>query len=167
MRQPCSGPTGCLLQRQAPARAGQRGATLIELVVALSVAAVLISGSFAAWGLMTRRSADPLVQRQSLAIAESLLGEIQLQAAAGPSGATGTDRSAFTTVADYNGLSLNGITDVQGIAVPGLGGYTASVTVSAQGLQGVPATHGWWTQVRVTGPSNQTVVLGGWKARRQ
>ncbi len=148
-----------------PPRPAARGATLIELVVALAVAAILVSGSFAAWGLMTRRSADPLVQRQSLAIAESLLGEIQLQTAGGPSGATGLDRSGYTTVADYNGLTLSGIRDVQGNEVPGLKGYRAQVTVSAQGLSGVPATHGWWTRVQVTGPSGQTLVLGGWKAR--
>ena len=145
----------------------QQGATLIELVVALAVAAVLVSGSFAAWGLMTRRSADPLVQRQSLAIAESLLGEIQLQSAGDASGATGLDRSGYTTVADYNGLDLSPIRDVQGNPVDGLGAYRARVSVVATALNGVPVGHGWLTTVTVTGPSGQSLVLAGWKARRE
>jgi MSHA pilin protein MshD len=145
---------------------GQRGATLIELVVALAVAATLISGVWAGWTLMTRRSADPLVLRQSLAVAESLLGEIGLQEAGAASGASGADRSSYRTVADYDGLTLAGITDVQGNAVPGLAGYTARVTVQPMALQGVPQSDGWWIAVRVTGPNGADTRLAGWKAQR-
>lgn len=147
-------------------RAAQRGATLIELVVALAVAATLISGVWAGWQLMTRRSADPLVLRQSLAVAESLLGEISLQEAGAASGASGSDRSTYRTVADYDGLVLNGITDVQGQAVPGLAGYTARVSVQPSALQGVPQAYGWWIAVRVTGPNGVDTRLAGWRAQR-
>jgi MSHA pilin protein MshD len=144
----------------------QRGATLIELVVALAVAATLISGVWSGWQLMTRRSADPLVLRQSLAVAESLLGEISLQEAGAASGATGTDRSSYRTVADYDGLALDGITDVQGNAVPGLAGYAARVSVQPTALQGVPQAYGWWIAVRVTGPNGVDTRLAGWRAQR-
>jgi MSHA pilin protein MshD len=144
----------------------QRGATLVELVVALAVAATLISGVWAGWTLMTRRSADPLVLRQSLAVAESLLGEIALQEAGPASGASGADRSSYRSVADYDGLVLSGITDVQGNAVPGLAGYSANVSVQPMALQGVPQADGWWIAVNVTGPNGVNTRLAGWRATR-
>jgi MSHA pilin protein MshD len=134
--------------------------------VALAVAATLVSGVWAGWALMTKRSADPLVLRQSLAVAEALLGEITLQSPEPASGASGTDRSTYSSVADYDGLVLAGITDVQGYAVPGLGAYTARVSVQPMALQGVPLADGWWIAVRVTGPTGIDTRLAGWKARR-
>ena len=148
------------------AAAAQRGATLVELVVALVVAGVLVSGVLAAWATLNQRSADPLVLRQSLAVAESLLAEIDLQPAQAASGASGSDRSRYTAVADYDGLALNGITDVQGSAVPGLAGYAARVSVQPRAVQGVPQAYGWWIEVRVTGPTGAAVQLNGWKAQR-
>jgi MSHA pilin protein MshD len=143
-----------------------RGVTLVELVVSLAVVATLVSGVWAGWALLTKRSADPLVLRQSLAVAESLLAEIQLQPAAAASGASGNDRTRYASVADYNGLALNGILDVQGQPIPGLEGYRAAVTVQARSLQGVPDTHGWWIDVRVTGPAGGDVIVSGWRSRR-
>lgn len=143
-----------------------RGATLVELVVALSIAATLIGGVWSAWALITRRSADPLVLRQSLAIAESLLGEILLQSAGPASGAGGSDRTAYSSVADYHGLALAGITDVHGNAVAGLAGYGAHVSVQPRAVQGVPSSDGWWIEVSVSGPNGTSTKLAGWKARR-
>jgi len=164
-----SRPHGATLQSRrhgaAPSQRA-RGATLIELVVALAIAATLVSGVWAGWQLMTRRSADPLVLRQSLAVAESLLGEIALQAAGPASGASGSDRSSYRSMADYDGLALNGITDVQGNAVPGLASYAARVSVQPMALQGVPQADGWWIAVRVTGPNGVDTRLAGWKAQR-
>jgi MSHA pilin protein MshD len=54
-----------------------RGFTLIELVIFIAVVAIAIGGVLAAFDYTARDSADPLARKQALAIAESLLAEIQ------------------------------------------------------------------------------------------
>jgi len=56
----------------------QRGVSLVELIVFIVVVGVAMAGLFAAFNTMIARSADPQVRKQVLAIAESLMEEIQL-----------------------------------------------------------------------------------------
>lgn len=60
-------------------RADQRGVSLVELVVFIVVVGVAVIGVLAAMRLSTAASADPMIQKQALAIAEALLEEVQLQ----------------------------------------------------------------------------------------
>jgi MSHA pilin protein MshD len=60
----------------SPERA--RGVTLIELVVFIVIVGVAVAGLFAAFNTITAASADPQVRKQVLAIAESLMEEVQL-----------------------------------------------------------------------------------------
>jgi hypothetical protein len=61
------------------------------------------------------------VARQSLAIAQSLLREIELQPLPGTAAPADTPgRTGFASITDYHGLTMNGITDVEGAPVPGL-----------------------------------------------
>lgn len=53
-----------------------RGVSLIELVIFIVVVAVGLAGILGVMNLTTRSSADPLVQKQALAIAEAYLEEI-------------------------------------------------------------------------------------------
>ena len=55
-----------------------RGVTLIELVVFIVIVGVAMAGVFAAFNTITAASADPQVRKQALAIAESLMDEVQL-----------------------------------------------------------------------------------------
>ena len=55
-----------------------RGVTLIELVVFIVIVGVAMAGLFAAFNTITAASADPQVRKQVLAIAESLMEEVQL-----------------------------------------------------------------------------------------
>jgi MSHA pilin protein MshD len=140
--------------------------TLVELIVALSLASVLLGSLWTAWALMGRTSANPLVARQQLAIAQSLLREIELQPLVG-SAAVGTPgRTGYASVADYNGLTMTGITDVEGLAISGLSAYGASISVSNLALNGVPAASGYWISVSVTGPDSQALKLGIYRSRR-
>ena len=59
-------------------RAGARGFTLVELLIFIVVIAAAIAGVLKVFTEATTRSADPAVRRQALAIAESLLEEVQL-----------------------------------------------------------------------------------------
>jgi MSHA pilin protein MshD len=143
------------------------GLTLIELVVALALGAVMMVTMWNAWSLLARRSADPLVGRQSLAIAQSLMREIELQPLPGTATAAATPgRTGYASIASYNGLAMTGITDAEGAAVAGLQGYNAAVQVTALALAGVPAASGWWIQVSVTGPAGDAVTLAQWRSVR-
>jgi len=55
-----------------------RGVTLIELIVFIVIVGVAMAGLFAAFNTVTAASADPQVRKQVLAIAESLMEEVQL-----------------------------------------------------------------------------------------
>ena len=79
-----------------------RGISLIELVMFIVIVGLAVAGVLLVMTTATRASADPLVRKQALAAAESLLEEIELQpftycipsdplatTAASPSGCTG------------------------------------------------------------------------------
>ena len=56
---------------------GQRGMTMIELIVFIVVVSVGLAGILGVLNLTTSHSADPMIRKQQLAIAESLLEEIE------------------------------------------------------------------------------------------
>jgi MSHA pilin protein MshD len=181
----------------------EHGVSLVELVVFIVIVSIGVAGVVGALSMATRASADPMIQKQALAIAEALLEEVQLQpftycdpddpnaasalSAAGCTGGAGgandenrlplgpeagETRTSATTpydnVSDYNGFPMPaGITDLAGTAIPGLGGYTASVSVANQALAPVPASDSLLITVTVNGPtgSNTKVVLDGYRMR--
>jgi MSHA pilin protein MshD len=57
----------------------QRGLTLIEQIVFMIVIGVGVVGLVSVMGTMIRTSADPMVSKQSLAIAEAMLNEVLQQ----------------------------------------------------------------------------------------
>jgi MSHA pilin protein MshD len=80
--------------------------------------------------------------------------------------------SPFDNVSDYNGYDSNteappGIRDLNGTQIAGLGGYRAQVSVSAQGIDVVPAAEALLIRVTVDGPAgtNVQVVLDGYRVR--
>ena len=57
----------------------ERGVSLVELIVFIVIVSTAVMGVLGVLGIATRSSADPMIQKQALAIAEALLEEIQLQ----------------------------------------------------------------------------------------
>lgn len=55
---------------------GQRGISLVELVVFIGIISVGLAGILGVMNFTTRASADPLAQKQALAIAEAYLEEV-------------------------------------------------------------------------------------------
>ena len=56
----------------------ERGLTLVELVVFIVIVGIAFAALFSAISTFTRASPDPLIRKQALAIAESLLEEVEL-----------------------------------------------------------------------------------------
>ncbi len=72
----------------------------------------------------------------------------------------------FDNVNDYDGFMMVGIDDITGVAVLGLGGYTATVLVQPAGaFNGIPAGETLLVTVTVNAPSNQTLSLSGYRTR--
>lgn len=163
-------------RRRAPCI--ERGATLVELVLFIVIIATALAAVLGTLRLTVGRSSDPLVARQSLAIAESLLQEVLSQPytlndpdggadALGPE--TGESRfsstAPFDHVDDYQGYAMSGVVKPDGTAVAGLAGYNASVAVQAQALDNIAAGEGLLVTVTVAGPGGYSVALRGYRAR--
>lgn len=137
-------------------RARSLGLSLIELVVFIVVLAIGFAGTLVLYNQAVTGSVDPIVRKQVLAIATSLLEEIELRgftycdpddanvytATSATVGAGGcatiaevamgpdageTTRALFDNVNDYHGFQmLSGIQDIMGNTVPGLGAYSVT-----------------------------------------
>lgn len=119
-----------------------RGMTLIELVLTIVVIGVGLAGMLAAFSQATRGSADPMVRKQMLAIAEEMMEEIVFKpyAPAANVAPAACARNTYNDIADYNGYSTANICDIDGNAIPSLSGYgIASVVISDTTLSGVAA----------------------------
>lgn len=142
----------------------QRGMTLVELIIAIVIIGVALAGLAAALSRANTASADPLVEQQMLAIAETLIEEIHLKPFAVQPNA-GSGRAGFNDVRDYAGYSSNGIVDVTGAAIPGLESYRVSVAVDNTTLRDVPDPADV-LRIRVTVErDNTSLSLTGWRTR--
>lgn len=173
-------------------RSGSRGVSLIEVILFIVIVGVAAGGILMVFANTTRASADPLIRKQALAIAESLLEEVRLMPftfcdpddanvstatapgdcataeAMGPE--AGETRYAaptpFDNVNDYNGFAMaGGILDITGATIAGLGAYGATVAVAPLAFGGIAAIDAQQITVTVTGPANITVTLDGIRTR--
>ncbi len=159
-------------------------------IVIISVA---VGGIMLMFANTTRASADPLIRKQALTIAESLLEEVRMMpftfcdpddpavSTAGAPAACGTPEvvgpeagetrysalTPFDNVNDYNGFAMAaGILDITGPpAIPGLGAYSATIAVGGIAFGGIAATDAQLITVTVTGPGAITVTLNGIRTR--
>ena len=145
-------------------RSRQHGFTLIELIIFIVVVSAGLAGILSVMNTVVKSSADPMVRKQTIAIAESLLEEILLKDYANPAGGyTGATRSQFDNVGDYAGYTTTGIVDMLGATVPGLGSYSISppvAIVASTDLTGVAALR---VTVSVTDPTGNAISLTGYR----
>jgi MSHA pilin protein MshD len=142
----------------------QRGVSMIELIIFIIVVGLALTGVLSVMNLTNRQSADPMLRKQALAVAESLLEEITLKDFADPDGTNaGETRATYDDVADYNGFSMAGITTVDGNPIAALAAYSAAVTVASCTLPGVPAADCLLVTVTVTDSAQQTVSLSAYR----
>lgn len=146
-------------RRPAPAR----GFTLPEAILAIVVIGVGLAGLLLAFGTVARSSADPVLRKQMLAIAQELMEEIQLKpyAAAANVAPVGCARDTYNDIADYNGYASTGVCTVDGVVIPALANYSVRATVQAAALFDVAAAKSITVTVSNGGES---LSLVGWRS---
>lgn len=147
----------------------QRGVSLIELIMFIVIVGVAVTGIVTVMTQAIAYSADPLIQKQAIASAESLLEEIELQDFVSVAGATNPVTQAnrateYHIVSDYNNFNTAGIFPVNGAtAVAGLEGYSVNVVVAGAALGGIPAGNAVLITVTVTDPRGGQVQISGYR----
>lgn len=141
----------------------QAGLSLIELAVFIVVMGIGFAAMLLLFGQYTRSSVDPLLRKQALAIASTLLEEVQLQpftycdpgdanvhtATGSPGGGCATDEGIGTEGAEsrYGALFFDNVSDYDGFSMAAgtirtiddptpialLADYSVSVSVSTIG----------------------------------
>lgn len=163
----------------------QRGLTLIELVIFIVIVSAALAGVLAVMNVTTRSSADPLIRKQMLAIAEGVIEEVRMQpftwcdpddanaatatSAAGCAGGTaaetrGSATTPFDNVADYNNAVI--VTNIAGAALPA--GYSATVAILPEALGPAAASIAAGTALRINvtvSHGADSLVLDGYRAR--
>lgn len=133
----------------------QRGFTLIELIIFIVVVGVGLTGILMVSTNVVKSSADPMVRKQAMALADSILEEILQKEYADPDGTQGneTTRDSMDDVDDYNGKTKALFTDWPSA----LSTYTVSISVSPATLGGVAAKK---VTVTVSGGVNVIAMTG-------
>lgn len=148
-------------------RQSQTGVTLIELVVAIVVVSLAVTAVLGVLTVNTAASADPMVRRQAVAIAESHLEEILLKPFDDPDGSDGeASRPDFDDVDDYDGLTTSGARDQFDVAIAGLEPYDVAVAVTASSaLPAIASTDALRVDVRVTRAPDIDITISAYRTR--
>lgn len=146
----------------------QSGLTLIELVIFIVVVSVGVVGILSVMNVTTRHSADPMVRKQAIAIAESLLEEILVKDFTDPDGVTATEasRDLYDDVDDYSGFSVSPVKDINGnVLQDGAGNnlnFTATASVTPQAFDVIASADSKLITVTVSG-KGETITFSAYK----
>lgn len=152
----------------------QTGITLIEMVLAIVILSVGLAGVLSTFAIATRGSADPLIRKQMLAIAEEMMEEVTLQpyvpvapAQSNSAGACAA-RTAFNDVLDYDDLqTVGGVCDIDGTPLPLLAAYNVGVdidpTATLTTLSGTGNLANVYRITVVVTHGTETLELVGWR----
>lgn len=153
----------------------QRGISLIELIMFIVIISVALVGILLVMRQVTMHSADPLIHKQAMAIAESLLEEVELQDFIDQSDGVTTTCPVASAVSSTNRASdyhivdcYKTLTTTTGINNESLGlsgTYTASVGITAEALGAVAAGSAVRITVTVTDPQANTIAIDGYRTK--
>ncbi len=171
----------------------KKGFTLIELVIFIVIVSVALAGVLTVLNITTKSSADPMIRKQALAIAEALMEEVMLQPYTycdpdDVTAATATSTAGCTTTVENIGPDVNpngttetrasstnpfdnvndyhGLSTTTNIAGGGTAKYTATVTVAAAVLNTISAASGEALLITVSVNSGtETISLQGYRTR--
>lgn len=140
-----------------------RGATLIELVVTIAIVSVVLGGLLLGVAEITRRSADPLIEEQAVAVAQAHLEEVLFKSFCDPDldvdadpgtpldcprdcsaavcgscrgtgASTESARPLYDDICDYDGFDVTGVRDQTATVIPGLEQYRVRIEVIDAGV---------------------------------
>jgi MSHA pilin protein MshD len=172
----------CTPERGLRSAGRQTGISLIELVMFIMIVSIGVAGILSVINVTTRTSVDPLTRKQAVAVAESMLEEIQQQpftycdpddalvttssgACAGPIqslGPTASESRGTTTgldnVIDYSGFTMTGISTLDDVSTVVLPNYRVDVTIAQETVGGVGGDASLRIDVRVTSPPFDAVT---------
>lgn len=152
----------------------QSGISLIELVIFIVIVSVGIVGILSVMNVTVKASADPMIRKQAVAMAEAILDEVLAKDYVNPTGGfTESDmtncsgRSQYDDVGDYSCFDgapatavIKGDATLGSAAIPALSGYTATVTVADVSISSANMKK---VTVSVTG-GGETIALNGYRA---
>lgn len=163
----------------ATSHRGEAGFTLIELIVFILIVSVAVVGILVVMSVTVKSSSDPVIRKQSLAMAEAILDEVLSREFANPVGgysetapATCANRPLYDDVDDYS--CFDGTTDSKKIhgdstlgstSIPALAAYRATVMVDATAaavVGAIPVGQIKKITVTVTGGS-ESIQLSGYR----
>lgn len=160
-------PEGALRRRYS-------GFSLVEALLFIVIVSVALAGVLSVMNFTTLHSADPLIRKQAIVVAESLLEEIMQHNFSNPIGGFGgvasqANRPLFDDIGDYNGFATTGIFPIDSATpIPALARYNAAVRVAdtALGPAGaqIPAASVKLITVTITGPDNVPIMLSGYRS---
>ncbi|MBI2319722.1 MAG: type II secretion system protein, partial [Betaproteobacteria bacterium] len=131
------------IRRDMARRLPPRGFTLVELIVFIVVVGAGLAGVLSVLNLTAQKSADPMLTKQAIAVAEAFMNEILAREFSNADGYVGAasqeGRKNFADVDDYNGypsdLPAGGIyayaTPASGSPIGGLSKYSVAISVQA------------------------------------
>ena len=160
------------------------GFTLIEMVMSIVIISIGLAGVLLAFNAAVKSSADPLIHKQMLAVAEEMMEEILLKPFDPPSdygfdqtnsawpvncGTAAAARSLFDDVSDYDKYATNSVCNIDGAAVAGLESYSLRVSVDPAASLGSAASGGALDSGKVRKVTvtvkhgTETMDLNGWR----
>lgn len=134
----------------------QKGFTLIELIIFIVVVSAGLAGILAVSTNVVKSSADPMVRKQAMAMADSILEEILQKEYEDPDGLPNvveSGRDTYDDVDDYDGKTKAVFTDWPAA----LSSYTVAISVTTTTLSGVDAKK---VAVTVSGGTNSIALTG-------
>jgi len=147
--------------------AAQRGLTLIELLIFIIVISVGLVGILAVMNYTTKASADPMMRKQSIAMAEAVLEEVLAKPFCDPdltppacTASPEASRDLYDDIADYDGKTIAGTDLLAGANTAQLAGYSAAIALSDVTINGIAMKK---VTVTVTGGA-EPFALSGYRA---
>ena len=137
-------------------RSQHRGFTLIELLIFIVVVSAGLAGILSVMNTVVKSSADPMVRKQAMALADSILEEIVQKEYEDPDGLPNvveSGRDTYDDVDDFSGKTKAVFTDWPA----SLASYDVAIDVTLTALGGVAAKK---VTVTVTGGSNAITMTG-------
>ena len=155
-------------------RQRQLGLSLVELIMFIIIVSVGIAGILLVMNVSVKSSADPMLRKQAVAMAEAILDEVLAKDYVNPAGGfvesdftNCTGRPQYDDVDDYACFSgapatavISGINTLGATSIAALSTYSATVSVAPVVVSGATMKK---VTVTVTGGA-ETIQLFGYRA---